>query len=108
MYTPGLFLPFTPWGKSVLPCIFESISNFSDGHALCYSKATGWYLFTKVNGVYYHDPSLEDPTFSKSTITRGPQNTFDYEPDEIIELLPPENTPKRTTRPENTTSQVIK
>lgn len=95
-------------GKSVLPCIFESISNFSDGHALCYSKATGWYLFTKVNGVYYHDPSLEDPTFSKSTITRGPQNTFDYEPDEIIELLPPENTPKRTTRPENTTSQVIK
>ena len=95
-------------GKSVLPCIFESISNFSDGHALCYSKATGWYLFTKVNGIYYHDPSLEDPAFSKSTITRGPQNTFDYEPDEIIELMPPESTPKRTTHPENTTSQEIK
>lgn len=95
-------------GKSVLPCVFESISNFSDGHALCYSKATGWYLLTKVNGVYYHDPSLEDPAYSKSTITRGPQNTFDYEPDEIIELLPPESTPKRTTHPENTTSQQIK
>ncbi len=95
-------------GKTVLPCAFESISNFSDGHALCYSKATGWYLLTKVNGVYYHDPSLEDPNFTKSTITRGPQNTFDYEPDEIIVLLPPETTAKRTTVPENTTSQVIK
>ncbi len=95
-------------GKTVLPCAFDLITNFSDGHALCYSKATGWYLLTKVNGIYYHDPSLEDPTFTKSSITRGPQNTFDYEPDEIIELLPPENPPKRTTRPENTTVQTIK
>lgn len=95
-------------GKTVLPCVFESISNFSDGHALCYTKATGWYLLTKVNGVYYHDPSSEDPAVTKMTITRGPQNTFDYEPNEIIELLPPESTPSRTTHPENTTSQVIK
>ncbi len=95
-------------GKFALPCAFEQITNFSDGHALCYSDATGWYLLTKVNGIYYHDPSLEDPSFTKSSITRGPQNTFDYEPDEIIELLPPENTPKRTTHPENTTSQEIK
>ena len=95
-------------GKTVVPCAFELITDFSDGNALCYSKVTGWYLLTKVAGVYYHDPSQDDPIYTKSSITRGPQNTFDYEPDEIIELLPPENPPPRTTRPENTTTQEIK
>ncbi|MBE6712246.1 MAG: WG repeat-containing protein [Ruminococcaceae bacterium] len=96
-------------GKSVLPCAFDRITSFSDGNALCYSEETGWYLLTKVAGIYYHDPALEEtPNYTKITITRGPQNTFDYEPDEIIELLPPTSTVSRTTRPENTVSQEVK
>jgi hypothetical protein len=47
-------------------------------------------------------PTTEPTLYTKITITRGPQNTFNYEPDEIIELKPPETTPQRTTRPENT------
>ncbi|MBQ3074956.1 MAG: WG repeat-containing protein [Clostridia bacterium] len=96
-------------GKTVLPCAFDLITDFSDGNGLCYSKATGWYLLTKVDGIYYHDPSREEgPLNTKMTITRGPQNTFDYEPDIIIEFPPVLSTTPRTTHPENTTSQAIK
>lgn len=96
-------------GKTVLPCAFEIVTNFSDGHALCYSKATGWYLLTKVSGIYYHDPSQdEEALHTKISLTRGPQNTFEYEPDEIIELPPILSTVPRTTHPENTTSQAAR
>lgn len=93
-------------GKAVIPCAFDEITPFSDGFSLLYSAKSGWYLLSKVNGVF-HDASLLPPpttptVYTKITITRGPQNTFDYEPDEIIELKPPASTPKRTTHPENT------
>ncbi len=96
-------------GKTVLPCAFEKVTNFSDGHALCYTKATGWYLLTKVAGIYYHDPSQDEETLhTKVSLTRGPQNTLVYEPDEIIELPPILSTVPRTTHPENTVSQSIR
>lgn len=96
-------------GKTVLPCAFNLVTNFSDGHALCYTKSTGWYLLTKVSGIYYHDPSQDEETVhTKISLTRGPQNTVDYEPDEIIELPPILSTVPRTTRPENTVSQTIR
>lgn len=95
-------------GKTVMPCAFDLITDFSDGNALCYSPETGWYLLTKVAGIYYLDPDEESITHTKVSLTRGPQNTFDYEPDEVIELTVPESTPPRTTRPENTTEQTIK
>ena len=47
----------------------------------------------------------EEALHTKISLTRGPQNTFEYEPDEIIELPPILSTVPRTTHPENTTSQ---
>ena len=93
-------------GEEVLPCAFDIVSTVSDGHALCYSHSTGWYLLTKVVGQYNKGDLPQASTYyTKITITRGPQNTFDYEPDEIIELPPVLTTVSRTTRPENTLSQ---
>lgn len=93
-------------GSTVIPCAFDEITPFSDGHALLYTAKSGWYFLSKVDGIFRDASLLPPPTtptvHTKVTITRGPQNTFDYEPDEIIELKPPESTPKRTTRPENT------
>ncbi len=91
-------------GNFVIPCAFDEITSFSDGHALLYSQETGWILLSKVNGKFGSEEpaSPQETIYTKITITRGPQNTFDYEPDEIIELPPVLSTPKRTTRPENT------
>jgi hypothetical protein len=91
-------------GKSVLPCTFDYVSDFSDGYALCFAKSTGWHLLAKVNGSFNTDantPPDADAFHTKVTITRGPQNTFDYDPDEIIEFPPITSTPSRTTHPEN-------
>ncbi len=93
-------------GDIVLPCAFDYISNFSEGYALCYSKGTGWHLLSKVNGKFGSEENTPPDISSfhtKVTITRGPQNTFDYDPDEIIEFPPILSTPSRTTHPENET-----
>jgi len=91
-------------GKVVLEPAFDGISSFSGGSALLYSKDLGWYLLSKVKGIF---PPSDDTTpvsssdfHTKITITRGPQNTFDYEEDEIIVLPPILSTPSRTTHPE--------
>lgn len=91
-------------GNFILPCTFDYISDFSDGYALCFSESTGWYLLSKVNGSFNTDKNILPNVSSfhtKVTITRGPQNTFDYDPDEIIEFPPILSTPSRTTHPEN-------
>ncbi len=91
-------------GNILLPYAFDYISDFSDGYALCFSKSTGWYLLSKVNGSFNtgeNTPPDISSFHTKVTITRGPQNTFDYDPDEIIEFAPITSTPSRTTHPEN-------
>ncbi len=94
-------------GKTVLEPAFDGISQFSNGFSVLYSKEHGWYLLTTVKGIY-PPPGEEPPTSSsephtKITITRGPQNSFHYEEDEIIVLPPVLSTPSRTTHPEYTT-----
>ncbi len=92
-------------GTILLPCAFDEISAFSKGNALAFSEHTGWLLLSKVNGVFSSEgkiPQTSKEYYTKITITRGPQNTFDYEPDEIIILTTPSSTPSRTTHPENT------
>ncbi len=91
-------------GKTILPCAFDFVSSFSDGYGLCYAKNTGWYLLSKLNGSFgSNEITTPDPSsfHTKVTITRGPQNTFDYDPDEIIEFPPILSTPSKTTHPEN-------
>ena len=91
-------------GKEVLPCAFDLVTNMSDGNALCYSQSTGWHLLSKLQGAF-GTKGAEAPQASsyhtKVTITRGPQNTFNYEPDEVIEFPPVLSTPSRTTHPED-------
>ena len=93
-------------GKVILEPAFDGISSFSAGSALLYSQDLGWYLLSKVKGKFPPSENTEPPTSSefhtKITITRGPQNTFDYEPDEIIVLPPILSTPYRTTHPSYT------
>ncbi len=93
-------------GKEVIPCSFDQISHFSEGHAVMYSKTAGWYLISKVNGIFPPAGStVPEPSssyYTKITITRGPQNTFDHEDDIILELEPILSTSSYTTRPENT------
>ncbi|MBR4287869.1 MAG: WG repeat-containing protein, partial [Clostridia bacterium] len=93
-------------GKVILEPAFDGISSFSAGSALLYSQDLGWYLLSKVKGKFPPSENTEPPTSSefhtKITITRGPQNTFDYEPDEIIVLPPILSTPSRTTHPSYT------
>ncbi len=76
-------------GGILLPCAFDSITNFSEGSALLFSSHTGMYLLTKVSGVFPPD-RLPIPTssslYTKVTITRGPQNTFNHEDDIVIEF----------------------
>ncbi len=95
-------------GKAVLPCVFDQVTTISDGICLLYEASIGWHMLVKVNGVYTTEKPGEvaEPSYyTKMSITRGPQNTFDYEPDEIIELPPVLSTPSRTTHPENTVSK---
>lgn len=95
-------------GDLVLEMAFDRITDFSEGTALLYTKEEGWYLLSKVKGIY--PPSTTPPPTSsqfqtKVTITRGPQNTFDHEPDIIITLPPILSTPSRTTHPEFSTTK---
>lgn len=91
-------------GKVVLEPAFDGISSFSGGSSLLYSKELGWYLLSKVKGKFPPSENTEPVTSSdfhtKITITRGPQNTFDYEEDIVIVLPPVLSTPSRTTHPE--------
>ncbi len=85
-------------GDEVLPCCFDRIDSLSGGHCLVYSENTGYYLLSKVKGIYPKDESLApDATTeaqTKVTITRGPQNTFEHEEDIIIEtpIIPDKTT----------------
>lgn len=85
-------------GNTLLPCCFDRIESFSEGHTLAYSEGTGWVLLSKVEGVYPPDkeemPPEEKPSQTKITITRGPQNTFEHEDEIIIEIpiIPPATT----------------
>ncbi len=87
-------------GNELLPCCLDQIESFSNGHTLAYSEGTGWFLLSKVEGVF--PPSEEDvppqelPPQTKVTITRGPQNTFEHEEEIIIEtpIIPPNTTRK--------------
>lgn len=76
-------------GGILLPCAFDSITNFSEGAALLSSSHVGQYLLTKIPGVYPPDRQpipTSSSLYTKVTITRGPQNTFNHEDDVVIEF----------------------
>lgn len=93
-------------GNEVLPTTFDSVSTVSEASFLVYDEISGWYLFTKVNGIYEKEGEVVPPAssfYTKITITRSPNNTFyDTEEDIIIELSTITSTSSYTTHPEIT------
>lgn len=76
-------------GDVILPLVFDSIENFSGGVSVLNSQATGSLLLSKVMGVWPPEnaaPPSSSSLYTKITITRGPQNTYDHEDDIIIEV----------------------
>ena len=92
-------------GNVILDTAFDRISYCSGGSVLVYSKTGGWHLLSKVMGKFAtkeETPPTSSEFYSKVTITRGPQNSFVYEEDEIIVLPPVLSTVSRTTHSEYT------